>query len=181
MTSKDEDMQIAIQGDVLTKSRAKRRDVEISENKERGGIAFFTSQMPIDFYLKRKLISKREFYAGNKLYKDFMISGQVPGMVVNLDAVRSGGRDFTDMQMEARDRWRKAMGAVHGKISHLMLLNVCCYGKWLKDEYYNDDGSKKCVKQVNYLPYRTTQEAMSKFREALSELIAFYDLTRNSR
>lgn len=148
----------AIRGDILTGARQKRGDVDKTESP-RGGVEFRTAQTPMDFYLKRRNITPHEYRAGERLFRDFALSGQTPGMIYNLDPVRGGERQFTHSQMEARERWRRAIGSVQGKVGQLMLLNVCCYGYWLKD--------------VNYMPYKSKQ-SMPRFREALEYLIDHY-------
>lgn len=160
------DTEYVIRGDVLTNARLAKKDVRIEESN-RGGIGFYSDQMPVDLYLRRNLISRSEYRAANKIYRDFFISGQTPGMTINLDPIRGGERNFTQAQLDARDSWRAAMKSIGGAIGQLMVLNVCCYGFWLND--------------IKYLHYKTSQLAMARFHEALEDLIKYYDLTRNSR
>lgn len=155
-----------ISGDVLTKSRQLKGDVQMIEGK-RGGIEFRAVQIPIDYYLKRSIITKLEYHAANKLYRDFKLSGQTSGMTINLDPVKGGQKSFSEAQMEARERWRLAIGAVNGSIAKLMIIHVCCYGHWLKD--------------TDYLHYKSSQHAMARFHEAVGDLISHYKLDTNSR
>lgn len=152
-----------IAGDVLTKARRKRGDVEMIDGT-RGGVEFRAMQLPMDFYYKRRLITKLEYINASKLYRDFYISGQTTKLTCNLDAIRSDDQKAylpaTQTQREALDNWRSAISSIHGKIGQLMALNVCCYGYWLKD--------------INYMPYNQKQ-SLPRFREALEDLRIFYD------
>lgn len=168
----------AIKKHILTDARIAMGDVQIRIGK-REGFDLKAAQVPIDYYYNRKLITHLEYIAANKLFRDFVISGQIPGMISNLDSIRGGYRGITQSQMEARQRWRDAIDSIHGTIGQLMALNVCCYGYWLKDGINNKGNRSKPA--MNYLHYKTAQEAMSRFHEVLSDLIEHYDLTRNSR
>lgn len=150
----------AIRGDVLTKERVKKRDVIIIEGKT-GGVEYRATQIPIDFYLKRKNINQKEYNAANKLFRDFTLSGQTSGMTANLNPTRSGGGAFTTAQLEARERWRNAVDAIYGLVARQMVIDVVCYGYWLKDG--------------NYIGYKTGQMAMPRFKEAINDLIKHYD------
>ena len=161
-------MNEAIKGDVLTSARNKHKDVEITESS-RGGISYEVAQVPIDWYLKRRHISKAEYRAANRIFTDWALSGQSNGVTANLTDAQVRGvlgqwRSLSEAQQGALDRWKKAIYAINGKIGQLMVINVCCYGYWLKD--------------VNYLPYREAQ-AFPRFREALEDLLKHYDNNRN--
>lgn len=117
-------------------------------------------QVPLDMYRSRRYITADEYNSGDRLYRDFIMSGQAPGGTINLNAGSGSVQGFTESQLQARQRWRNGLMAVRGKIGQLMTLNVCCYGYWLKD--------------VSYTPYRTSAEAMPRFREALGDLYDFY-------
>lgn len=156
-----------IRGDVLTKERLEKRDIEVVEGK-RGGVEFRSTQVPIDYYFKRRILSEIEYRAASKLFHDFTVSGQMPGMTLDLlPASKSSSGGFTSAQLEARERWRLGMQSISGTIAKMMVINVCCYGYWLKD--------------TRYLHYKTSTDAMARFHEALGDLTAHYDLTRNSR
>lgn len=155
----------AIKEHVLTDARIGLNDVRIELGKN-GGFELRASQVPIDHYYRRGIIDDNEYFAANKLYRDFVISAQTPGMTMNLDPIRGGERGFTEAQLEARERWRKAILAVSGSIAKIIIIDVCCYGRWLKDTHYKH--------------YKNSQQAMARFHEALDDLISFYDFTRNS-
>jgi hypothetical protein len=148
----------SIRGDVLTSARIKQNDIEKVESA-RGGVEFRATQNPLDYYLKRKNITVHEFRAGDRLFRDFSVSGQTQSMIADLNPVKGGLKNYTQKQMDARDRWREAMASVDGLVGKLMVLNVCCYGYWLKD--------------INYNPYGPAQ-AMPRFKEALCCLIKHY-------
>lgn len=156
----------AIKKHVLTDARIERNDVDIRLSN-RGGYDLKTSQIPIDFYYRRGLLCQDEYRAANKLYRDFSLSGQTPGMAINIDPVCSGEKNFTDAQMEARERWRHAIMAIRGNIAKIIVIDVCCYGYWLKDTHYKH--------------YKTSQERMARLHEALDDLVAHYFLVRNSK
>lgn len=151
----------AVEQAVLTPERVAHGEVRVRVSK-RLGYDLKVSQVPLELYLSRHIISYSEYRAGSNLYRDFFISGQIPGMTINLDPIRGGERNFTQAQLDARQRWREAMKAVHGTIGQLMALNVCCYGYWLKD--------------IPYLHYKTSQQAMARFHEAMEDLVTHYNL-----
>lgn len=150
----------AISGDVITPARLRQADVEIKRGT-RGGISFETTQLPIDVYLRRKTITVDEYGAANRLYRDFSMSGQTSGMTINLDPVRGGVKGFTEKQLEARERWRLAIGAVGGNIGKMMIINVCCYGYYLSE--------------ISYRYYKDSSRAMARLHEALAELVEHYN------
>ena len=136
----------------------------VEGGKDKGTrIAIVQIQVPLDYYHFRKkpMIDLNQYEAGKKLHRDFHLSGQTPGIASTLDGI--GGRgDFTQAQMEALERWRAAMKEISGKIGQLMVLNVCCYGYLLKE--------------ISYLHYRNSQQAMPRFKEALDDLVKHYGI-----
>lgn len=151
----------AVENTVLTPERIAMGDVRVRVGK-RLGYDLKASQLPLEIYHNRGIINYIEYLAGNKLYRDFFISAQTPGLTINLDPIRGGERNFTQAQLDARERWRQAMKSVSGAIGQLMALNVCCYGYWLKE--------------IPYLHYKTSQQAMARFHEAMEDLIVHYKL-----
>lgn len=153
----------AIKEHVLTTARILQNDVRVEISERRGGYELKTVQIPLDHYIKSRVIEVEEYQAGNRLFKDFYLSGQTSNLTVNLNPMRAGEvKAFlpsTDMQREALDRWRKAMNSVHGLLGKLMVQNVCCYGYWLGDTTYGAYNERS---------------AMHRFREALGDLIEFY-------
>lgn len=155
----------AIKEHVLTDARIGLGDVDVRISN-RGGYDLRASQVPIDYYFKRSLINQDEYNAANRLFRDFSLSGQTPGMSSNLDPNGGGGIGFTHIQLEARERWREAVKAIHGQIAKSIAVDVCCYGYWLKDTHYKH--------------YKTSQERMARFHEILDDLISHYFVARNS-
>lgn len=153
----------AIKKHVLTEARNSQDDVRVEVNMDRGGYELKVTQVPLDHYYRSRVISLTEYRAGNRLFRDFYISGQSSNLTVNLNPVRCGeAKSFlpvTQMQRDALDSYRKAMQAISGKIGQLMVNNVCCFGYWLKD--------------MKYLHYKD-RSAMDRFHEALNDLIDFY-------
>lgn len=156
----------AIKDHVLTEARIDLDDVEVRISN-RGGYDLRTNQVPIDYYFRRGLLSHDEYNAANKLYRDFVLSAQTSRMIMNLDPIKSGEKNFTVAQMEARERWREAIMAIHGSIAKIIMIDVCCYGYWLKDTHYKH--------------YKTSQERMARFHEALEDLVMHYFVARNSK
>lgn len=152
----------AIKEHVLTPARIIMDDVRI-EVGDRGGYSLKTVQVPLDHYYKSRVIQREEYRAGDRLFRDFYLSGQTSNLTVNLNPIRAG--EFksywptTDRQKDALDNWRKAIGSVRGKIGQLMINNVCCHGYWVTD--------------MKYMPY-TERSAIHRFREALADLVDFY-------
>lgn len=154
----------AIKEQVLTDARIDMNDVEIRLGDRQGGYDLHVKQVPIDHYLKRRVIDLKQHRAGNRLYRDFYLSGQSMNLTVNLAAIRANDKriflPLSDLQRESLDNWRKAIAAIHGKIGQLMILNVCCYGFWVND--------------MNYIPY-DKRGAISRLKEALDDLVDFYE------
>lgn len=150
----------ALSGDVITTARLRQADVEITSGA-RGGISFKTAQLPIDVYLKRKVISQDEYYAANRLYRDFTRSGQTKGMTVDLTRMHGSGNHFCEKQLEAREHWRLAIKAIQGDIGKMMVINVCCYGFYLSE--------------VSYRYYNNSGRAMARLHEALENLVEHYN------
>lgn len=153
----------SIRGDVLTKERTAKLDIQIVQGK-RGGVEFRSTQIPIDHYFKRRIFNEAEYRAASKLFYDFTVSGQTPGMTLDLMPSKTSPGGFTMAQLEARERWRLAINAIHGTIAKMMVINVCCYGHWLAD--------------TNYLHYKSSRHAMARLHEALDDLIKYYDANR---
>jgi hypothetical protein len=148
-----------IDGDVITEARKKHGNVEMVEG-ERGGVSFKVAQIPLDVYMARRVISYPEYYAGNRLFKDWTASGQSQGVTANLNPVRGSGKGMSNSQMEARDRWIKAVMAINGTVARKMVVDVCCYGYSLKDASYGH--------------YKNVNQAMARLHEAFDDLIAHY-------
>lgn len=153
----------AIKDCILTEARINMDDVEVTLS-DREGYDLRVKQVPIDHYLKRRIINLKQYRAANRLFKDFYLSGQSMNLTVNLAAVRANEKrifmPLSDMQREALNNWRNAVSAINGKIGQLMILNVCCYGWWVND--------------MNYVPY-DKRGAISRMKEALDDLVDFYE------
>lgn len=134
--------------------------------KSRGGITTIriTKHCILDHYAARGYVTEDERVAGDRLFRDFSFSAQTAGVTSQMDSygVRSNPLEckLTESQMDARDRWRKAIDAVGGKIGQLMVLNVCCYGYGLND--------------INYMRYNN-RSSWDRFHEALDDLMKHYN------
>lgn len=172
--------QYVLDGSILTEARLKKGDVEIVEGT-RGGISFKTTTIPIDYYFKRSIISPMEYGAANRFFKDFYHAGMANHSGVNMDAVRSANAGSflprSESQRDALTRWRDAVSAVHGAIGKKMIVNVCCYGYWLKDGLPK---KKSELTGWDYAYYNDAAAAMSRFHEALSDLTRHYDGLRKN-
>lgn len=166
MMASDNHTSDAIAGDVLTAARFRRNDVEILPGSNKGIEYRAKVQVPIDYYRRRGNITEEQFRAANRLYRDFFLSGQIMPLTVNLDSVGSDcQRAFLplgEIQRNALDSWRSAITAVDGKIAQLLLLNVCCYGYWLKE--------------VRHIRFKK-RYLMARFKKALDDLIDHYEKT----
>jgi hypothetical protein len=154
----------AIKEHVLTTARILMDDVRVEISEEsRGGYELKAPQVPLDHYVRSRVIQTEEYRAGNRLFRDFYLSGQNSILTANLNPIRSDHQKAylpaTELQREALNNWRKALSSIHGKIGQLMALNVCCYGYWLND--------------IKYMHYNE-RTSTPRFREALNDLIEFY-------
>lgn len=158
----------AIEMHVLTDSRRELGDVRVLTSKK-GGYSLRATQDPMDLYYRRRMLGDEEtgyerYAAGRRLYRDFYVSGQEAMLTIDLNRVRSPDKRVfmpsTERQRIALDEYRKAIDAVHGVIGKLMVINVCCYGYFLKDI------------QCRY--YKNSEHALPRFQEALDDLAAFY-------
>lgn len=138
---------------------------EPREGKNKGDIRFTSNiSEPLQMYKNRKQITVMQFDAGNKLYADFYIAGMQCINATTLD--RTGGlSEFSEKQLEARQRWRNAVDAVQGAIGKLLVINVCCYGE--------------SVGAIENRYYTHANAAMSRFREAMDDLAGHYYPKKN--
>ena len=120
------------------------------------------AQIPLDLYFRRNWISKLQHYAGDRLYKDYRYAGIYcpKGMEIR-EALSLMRVDRGDKQSEARQRVRQAFDAISGMIAKDMVLNVCCYGYALKG--------------LSLGHYKGSNQKMSRFQEALDDLVMYYD------
>lgn len=138
--------------------------VEIG-NKE--GFQIRAIQIPLDWYCKRNHITKEEYRAGERIYRDFFRAGRLSKTTASMSDVRHEQQflNATEAQRDAYLSYRAAMNAVNGILGKLMILNVCCLGEWLKD--------------MNYMPY-TNKQSMPRFKEALNDLMNFYKIANDA-
>ncbi len=173
----------AILGDVIHKARLKQGEVEITHSS-RGGISFEVKQIPLDYYYRRGLLNIHEYNAANSLFCDFYLSGQTTAKTIKYGdhplGVNKAYLGHTEIQLNALERWRNALEYVKGQIGRQMVINICCYGYKIKDAYSKSSAVMQNAPVMSYFPYKTPQQAMARFHEALDDLIEFYELTRNS-
>jgi len=134
----------------------------VIEISERGGYTITRkSADPLRLYKARGNIDAKMYEAGLILQADFDHAGIycVKAMLMR-EAQGGTAKDFTEAQLEARDRWRKAMKAIHGADAKRMVIDVCCYGKALA--------------ACEYKLYRNEKSRMPRFLEAMEELVKHY-------
>ena len=159
----------AVEKAVLTPERKAMDDVEVRVSK-RLGYDIKAQQFPLDLYFKKgnlgsnDEVARERYAAGNRFYKDFYISGLTMKLTVDLNATYGSGQSgylpVTEIQREARDKWRAAYNAVNGAIGKMMAVNVCCHGYYLKD--------------IETRYYRRGTDAMPRLHEVLDDLANFY-------
>lgn len=151
----------AIAQHVMTPEAFAQGNYEVKTGK-REGYEIRATQVPLDLYLKRNNITHDEYRAGTRLHADWCRSGQLQRMTANLSETTITQQQLlhaSEIQREAYLSYREAMNSINGTMGKLMAYNVCCIGEWIKD--------------INYMPYKHDQ-AMPRFREALSDLVNFY-------
>lgn len=126
-------------------------------------------QNPLDYYLRRSKggINYRQWEAGDKLNRDFVAGSFLPSPVPVLTEVfipsQGRARDYSPSQYDAQERFRKAIGTLGApsRPGVLVVLNVCCYGYFLKDIS---------------LPYYSDASKMFRLCEALDDLADYYGI-----
>ena len=120
------------------------------------------TQTPLDWYYAHDHITKIQWNAGDRIYRDFTHAGVYPSTVSNyINAIPSGNKQptMTDNQIDARRRLYEAIDQLEYE-GQLLITHVCCYGKW---------------------PYEEGLErryASQRLRSALDELAIHYGFTR---
>jgi hypothetical protein len=108
------------------------KDVLIVEG-DRGGIQMQSFSFPLDFYLRKQFISRRQWLAGNRLHK-LWASGCVEGYVQFQYRESNGGEpklQFIPPGAFAIE-YREAMRAVEGSERRRIAFHVCCDCQFLK-------------------------------------------------
>lgn len=140
-----------------------------------------TTQTNIDRYFRRGVIEERLWKAAVQLRVDWQTAGLEPRMVVNLLRTGAGenayGMATTEAQAAARQRWRRAIGAV-GRCLGEVLLHVVCSDKpaatWqddLRSDAQRGGEEKRPVKDK-----RAMIEGVTALRLALGTLADHYGL-----
>ena len=113
-------------------------------------------------FRKAPLLSEDEYLAGLRLYLDYEETQLAYGITADPTREPTSGstyRDFTPNRLDAEDRLKSAMLAVHG-IGRLMVKHVCCDAKPLSEGHFP--------------PYSDGKKKMARFKEALEDLIQHY-------
>jgi len=83
-----------------------------------------TVQVRIDLLRALKIITHREFEAGNRLRNDHHLAGMCPRVCGNPDSTGGSGRvwgEFSERQLAARERFNKALGALTASQSEVLI------------------------------------------------------------
>ena len=124
---------------------------------------------PVDRYFQRGEITQQQHITALRLYTHFHHAGLFPSSVPTTAfatpiARQSGDPSFTERQVEHRQMWRDALNAVTSKSAKLVVLNVVCYGFFVRDL------------QMSY--YKTPTQIMPLLREALDEIFGYWEKTK---
>jgi hypothetical protein len=122
---------------------------------------------PIDRYFQRGEITQRQHRAGIRLYTHFHLAGLFPSSTPTTafatpSARTAGDPSFTEKQVEHRQLWRNALESVVSRTGKIIVLNVCCYGFFLRDL------------ELSY--YKSPTQLMPPLKEALDDVANYFDI-----
>jgi hypothetical protein len=92
------------------------------------------AESPLAWLVRRNLVTRVQFVAGERLRHDFMMAGQAPRVTMRWDAVpgrNGGGNDPTTAQIGARQRFDAAIAAAGPGLADV-LWRVVCVGEGLE-------------------------------------------------
>lgn len=117
---------------------AKRIDGErdvIVEEGDRGGCQMKSSSHPLDFYLRKRLITRLQWVAGNKLYKLWESGCLASYVQIQYRESTSSARSmqFTPPGAFAKE-YREAMAAIGNVPQRRVAYYVCCEGQFLSTD-----------------------------------------------
>ena len=138
-----------------------QNDFEVLLGANRGYSVERSVSDALHLYFKRGYITEAMFMAGRKLQDDFDFAGIfcIKAMLLR-EAPGGTAKEFTEAQLDARQRWRDAIDSVSGRDGRLMVLDVCCYGDTLV--------------RGDYLLYKNPDSRMPRFVEAMDDLARHY-------
>lgn len=89
------------------------------------------TQVPIDYYLKRNIITSEQHEAGDRLFRDFYYAGFIPSITARYDNKPGGGRGDELSQQQAMEYYRRAISCLGMKLRQVAV-RVCCHGEMLE-------------------------------------------------
>lgn len=110
-----------------------------SEAIDRALVAVNLAESPLAWLVRRRLVTPRQFAAGERLRTDFMAAGHSPSVTMRWDAAPTGSgnrgtapeRDPTTARIAARQRFDAAVAAAGPGLSDI-LWRVVCMGDGLE-------------------------------------------------
>lgn len=123
----------------------------------------------LDRYLSRKSITDWQHWAGLRLAEDWLLAGLSGFKSLVMEQKDVQGQILpADARLDAQVRYFSALKAVGGltrkPLGPILLVRVCCHGDTLED-----------IPLAELLYYRRGFDAMPRFKEALDDLLAYYD------
>ncbi len=143
--------------DTGTPERAAKGDVDVVN-----GVSQVRRLDALEFYKNRKIISLRQFGAGDRFFKDYEISHATPSYLG-----KEPGNDSTktpqkcaENAVSAYESYHSAISAV-GRVSGQILQHVCVEGKMM-DSF------------VDVMGWNQRNTGIDRLREALDDLYDYY-------
>ena len=108
---------------VLPPAERGQHDGIVVEETMQAGVyrARVTTQTPLDRYLTRDQITKRQYDAGQRLYADWYRAGSSPHLIGTYGPPTGGEPALTDAQAYARRRVNEAMRRVGIRLSPILV------------------------------------------------------------
>ena len=109
----------------------KRHVVTFEETSDVRKRARVMSEVPIDFYLHNGKISVRQWDAANLLYGFWYYGAVRSSYVVSRDPRTPRVEPNVESRGQCQQKYRKAMNAISGKQTQLLIYDVVCLGEFL--------------------------------------------------
>lgn len=166
--------QMAPAAQTLATARLQGHVVDVYRDRddlERDGAQRIATQRVLDRYKSRKELDRSSkennellWQAGDRLYRDWLLSGAPPRMVASYaEAIPGGKGEMTDAQVQARQRYRRACMALPMTLMPVLVHVVCLdqpAGEWAKIRGFHE------------------KSGMALLASALEELAVFYGMKK---
>ena len=100
--------------------------------KLNGGTYFAKESCKLDTYLKRDIINDKQHEVGMIMFRTFCLANISRGSSMNLEEIKGGSSDFTDRQLQARQKIDKAFATLTPR-GRTTVWYICCEDQDLRE------------------------------------------------